>query len=235
MSVGKSIVALSSTLYQLLVWKYEVQYLFQFNKGSSIGGGYSHPLFEYFDILLIKKDADHADIKDNNHVATAFTATNASGVSLGVLHRMIESVKPHITTTNVVSCAIIVYKVMDWWSRNRAGSLYGVNNVSYGNVQSTMSGNIDVSESNLMSAPPCPEYNPNPKSDLDADSSNCNSELGHRCPLCKQDYTNRRPTSTPGGFVYCYQCIVGAIRLDPICPRTKQRCLEVDLIQLKQQ
>ena len=232
-------------LYQILVWKYEVTYLFQSsgsgssnnNTNTTTTSPYVHPLFEYFDILLLKKGQGNANTTIDASSITASPTASPTAAGTGVMHRLVEIVKPHVTTTNVVSCAIILYKLMDWWSRSRVGtgsSSSGNNNNSSDRTQSPVNPNTNPNPNTSSSdipVPPCPEYSIKPDDSIPI--SNPNPNPNPHCPICKLDYTLRKPTATSGGIVYCYQCIVKAIRIQPLCPLTKVSCLESDLIQLK--
>ena len=52
------------------------------------------------------------------------------------------------------------------------------------------------------------------------------------CPVCLQQ--RRLPAVSPAGFVYCYQCILQAVRIDGMCPVSRMPCAETDIMRLLQ-
>ena len=53
---------------------------------------------------------------------------------------------------------------------------------------------------------------------------------GKCCPLCRQP--RRMPCVTTGGYVFCYPCLLPALREHPVCPVSALPCTEHDIVRL---
>ena len=66
---------------------------------------------------------------------------------------------------------------------------------------------------------------------LPASTKRIVTETPHLCPLCRRKRVN--PTVVKEtGFVYCYRCIVGAVRTEGRDPVTGAECSEDGIIRL---
>jgi hypothetical protein len=50
------------------------------------------------------------------------------------------------------------------------------------------------------------------------------------CPICLQKRI--LPCASPAGFVYCYQCLLRAVRRDGLCPVSQTTCSETEIMRL---
>ena len=74
---------------------------------------------------------------------------------------------------------------------------------------------------------------PDPPPLLPASRANPAMSDHNLCPLCQRQ--RRNPCASTGGFVFCYLCILNAVRSNPRCPVSGLPCGEKDLIRVFQE
>ena len=50
------------------------------------------------------------------------------------------------------------------------------------------------------------------------------------CPICRKII--RLPSVSTGGYVFCYHCLLASLRQEPVCPISRKKCEENDIIRM---
>ena len=87
-------------------------------------------------------------------------------------------------------------------------------------------GDVNGSDASKFALSPIPER---PKPPVCKNSGTLPKDK-RLCPICRKII--RLPSTSTGGYVFCYHCLLAALRQEPVCPISGKKCKENDVIRM---